>query len=114
MGSKEAYDPRRGNASRMAELSVLPRELLLVGDSLVDGEREREHDDERRDVAVRARTDGERDCERAAATGDDDGGSAVHYVPAVQGSQVHAKGLRNVERRHRQWRRPDGEEQAER
>lgn len=116
VGSKEAYDPRRGDASRVAELVVLPRELLVVGDSLVDGEREREHDDEqRRDVAVGARADGQRDGERAAATRHDDGGPAVHHVPIVQGPQVRPEDLHDVGRQHRQRRRrPRGEEQTER
>lgn len=121
MGSKEAYDPRRGDAPRVADFVVVfARELLLVGDNLVDGEREREYDDnEHRDAAgIRARSaDGERDCERAAATSDNDGGSAVHDVPAVQESQVRPEGLHG-HRRHRQRRqrrrRPDGKEQVER
>lgn len=117
MGSKEAYDPRRGDASRVADFVVVfACELLLVGDSLVDGEYEREYDDnERRDAAgIRAHSaDGERDCERAATMGADDGGPAVHDVPAVQGSQVRTEGLHG-HRRHRQRRWPDGEEQAER
>lgn len=68
---------------------VFAREFFLIGNSLVDGEREREYDDdERGDAAgIRARTaDGERDRERAAATGNDDGRSVVHGVPVVQGS----------------------------
>lgn len=117
MGSKETYDPRRGDASRVADFVVVfARELFLVGNSLIDGEREREHDDDkRRDAAgIRARSaDGERDCERAAAAGDDDGGPIVHGVPVVQGSQVRAEGLHG-HRRHGQRRWPDGEEQAER
>lgn len=90
VGSKETHDPRRGDASRVADFVVFfACELLLLGDSLVDGKREREHDDdERRDVAgIRAlAADSERDCERAATTSDDNGGSTVHDVPAVQGS----------------------------
>lgn len=74
----------------MADFVVFfARELLVLGDSLVNGEREREHDDdERRNVAgIRAlAANGERDCERAAATSDDNGGPAVHDVSAVQGS----------------------------
>lgn len=117
MGSKETYDPRRGDASRVADFVVVfAYELLLVGDSLVDGEYEREYDnDECRDTAgIRARAaNGERDRERAAATGDDDGGPTVHDVPVVQGSQVRAESLHR-HRRHRQRRWPDCEEQAER
>lgn len=117
VGSKETYDPWRGDASRVADFVVIfAREFLLVGNSLVDSEREREYDDdERGDAAgIRARTaDGERDRERAAATGDNDGGSIVHGVPAIQRSQVCAEGLHG-HWRHRQRRWPDGEEQAER
>lgn len=80
----------------MADIVLVTRELLFVGDSVVDGEREREHnDDERRDVAgVRTcAADGERDRQRTAATSDDDGGSTVHDVPIIQRSQIRAEGL---------------------
>jgi len=81
----------------MADFVVLlARELLLVGDSVVDGECEREHNgDRRRDVArIRARgADGQRDRERAAATCNDDGGPTVHDVSIIQGSQVRAESI---------------------
>lgn len=116
MGSKETHDPRRGDASRVADFVVFfARELVFLGDSLGDGKREREHDDdERRDVAgiCACTTNSERDCQRATAASNDDGRSAVHNVPALQGSQVRSKSF-DRHRRHRQWRWLNGKEQVE-
>ena len=115
VGSKEAHDPRRGDASRVAELVLLSRWLLDVDDSRVDGEREREREREHNEhgnvVAVRPRSNGERDGERAEATGNHRRGSTVRDVPSVQRAKVRAEDQHDREHRQR-W--PRGEEQAER
>jgi len=86
VGSKEAYDPRRGDASRVVDFVVVfAHELLFIGDNF-DSERKREYDDnERRNATgIRTRsTDSERDCERTATTSNDDGGPTVHDVPII-------------------------------